>query len=714
MHTSAYSRGASVLGVLLLLGILSSVAVLLDSQSTAFNTVSQIAGVETVGATRSNTGAVKEATYITQVCSIGYDYVVRLDDKQVPTISVAAIQDPTKKALTLSEAQRCPSIPGNPNDGSASERYCQSAETSNRDGARKDWACRLRVCKDIDTAQKTIVAKPVEGKTMMKCFRTPDVPVGKTLDAKEATKNAEVTAAHQVSDFSLTPEQRKEAESFLSTGNLSTSDHILGAMKQDKVNADKAVELQKIVVDQKAAERDSILKLYERDCSARNSRIIVYDVFDCDGQYSKLNQANQEVTDQQRKLEQYQQQSQYLAGLEKRLEASNSPRSNTTKEICLPGAPGCSNIPKPPPSNNTNTGFVAAPDPFNKFLGDNSGYEQERRELETACRYGNQAACQRLAGGGYGAYGGYPQQSNRCGSGSQPNFGGGLGGVIGGIISLFSRNSGGSSNCTPDGVPLPRCTLTASPTNISGPGQQVTLSWQSNDAFAATLSSGGSVGVNGSQTVQPQQTTTYTLSLQGYRNAQTGQVLSGQCSTRVVVGGTGTSTGSDPKAQIACSPQDADVGMSVAVSFSCLNSNTSSGSGFSTNNQLSGSATPVVTAPSIGSNSVTYGLTCSKEGKTDSAQCTVKVNKTAIVLVANPKNVKTGAEVNVGWVTSGMQSCTVSSPQLSGFTSDNAGDTRVSGIARTSPLTSDATFVLTCTSRSGATKTAEAKVVVSQ
>lgn len=288
------------------------------------------------------------------------------------------------------------------------------------------------------------------------------------------------------------------------------------------------------------------------------------------------------------------------------------------------------------------------------------------------------------------------------------------GGLFGTVLSLFMKNKSGcgtNGDGSDSNAPTPTCQITASPQNISAGGQSVKLSWQSSRAVQASLSSAGTVATNGSMTVTPQTTTTYTLNLSGARNSQTGQQLRGDCSVQVVVGGQGGGDGA-PKAEISCRPQEADVGMSIAVSYACHNSATSGGSGFSTNNQLSGSATPTVEAPTLGSDSVIYGLTCSKEGKTDSAQCVVKINPTSIVLIANPKDVASGEEANIGWITNGMESCTISSPTLASFTSENAGNTSPSGVAKTPALTEDTTFVLTCTTKSGGTKTAETTVNV--
>ncbi len=58
----------------------------------------------------------------------------------------------------------------------------------------------------------------------------------------------------------------------------------------------------------------------------------------------------------------------------------------------------------------------------------------------------------------------------------------------------------------------PICTLNANPTSISYGGSS-TLTWTSQNATSANLSNAGSVGVNGSMTVNPQTTTSYILTV---------------------------------------------------------------------------------------------------------------------------------------------------------------------------------------------------------
>ena len=192
---------------------------------------------------------------------------------------------------------------------------------------------------------------------------------------------------------------------------------------------------------------------------------------------------------------------------------------------------------------------------------------------------------------------------------------------------------------------------------------------------------------------------------------------SGACTTgwQCVPGGApggGPIASTTPTAQISCQPRIADVGMSIAISYSCTNATASVGAGFSTNGALSGSTTTIIAAPPGNTNTATYALTCTNLGRTADAQCSVQVAKLSIVLVANPEAVQSGKTSALGWVTSGMKSCVISSPDLPDFTSQNASNTSVNGTATTPPLTSAANFVLKCVTLGGGTREASTKVKV--
>ncbi len=171
------------------------------------------------------------------------------------------------------------------------------------------------------------------------------------------------------------------------------------------------------------------------------------------------------------------------------------------------------------------------------------------------------------------------------------------------------------------------------------------------------------------------------------------------------------SNATTPTAQLSCQPQVADVGMMLTISYGCTNATGSTGSGFNSLGATSGSTTTVLTAPPTGVNKATFGITCINQNLSGQASCDVQVSKPSIVLVANPKVVATSTASTVGWVTSGMSSCVISSPQQADFTATNAGNTSVNGMATTSPITQDTDILLHCVTLGGGTRDATTTIV---
>ena len=175
-----------------------------------------------------------------------------------------------------------------------------------------------------------------------------------------------------------------------------------------------------------------------------------------------------------------------------------------------------------------------------------------------------------------------------------------------------------------------------------------------------------------------------------------------------------------PVATLTCGEDKPyDVGMDVPLRFTCTNSETSKGSGFSTGNKMNSSTTVEIKKPPPGADVVSYGLTCvAQGGRTDSARCDVKINVPSIVIVANPKEVARNASTTIGWITQGMNSCTISSPgaiagsALEEFNDDNKDNTSVSGVAVTPGLEDETTFKLSCDTKAGGNKEATIKVKV--
>jgi hypothetical protein len=313
---------------------------------------------------------------------------------------------------------------------------------------------------------------------------------------------------------------------------------------------------------------------------------------------------------------------------------------------------------------------------------------------------------------GYNPYGGYPayppvvgagqcmtQPVQQCQYGCQQPYGAGttgaqstLGGIMAGlqIVSALSSIFGGSNNNN------------SNLANNNLPSQCATSPQQSQQQ------SPYGTGTNGQQCYQPppqpDPSQCTSGSWQPTSAQQNGCTTGWQC-----VPGNG-SAGGTPTAQLSCQPQIADVGMPISFSFACGNASGSTGTGFSTGGALSGSATTSAPNPPSGQNTVTYTLTCIKLGVTASSQCQVQLNKAGIVLVTNPKNVNGNETSLIGWITSGMQSCVISSPDQQDFTARNAGNTSVNGAATTSPITGNTRFRLDCQTLSGGTKSATTTV----
>lgn len=164
-------------------------------------------------------------------------------------------------------------------------------------------------------------------------------------------------------------------------------------------------------------------------------------------------------------------------------------------------------------------------------------------------------------------------------------------------------------------------------------------------------------------------------------------------------------------ASISCQPKTADVGMEIAIAYSCAQG-TASGNGFDVNDPVAGTSTVTIDTPPDGTNTANYAVTCSYRGITSGAQCSVQIVKPKITLVANPQAIASGKTSQLGWITTGMNSCVIASPDDTSFTSENASNTSANGTAQTLPATTTKQYVLTCQTFSGGTKAASTTVSV--
>jgi hypothetical protein len=317
-----------------------------------------------------------------------------------------------------------------------------------------------------------------------------------------------------------------------------------------------------------------------------------------------------------------------------------------------------------------------------------------------------------------------------------------------------------------------QCTISASPSQMTQPNQPVQLQWQSqmtnpqDPPYMVQISQVGNMPPTGYATVYPQGTMTYQGTLymrsgqtaqctpatvtanpngtngtgtngtgNGYGIGTNGQPCSqppaqpsaASCSAGtwkpISATGNGCTTGwqcvagsaTAPSAELQCQPTSADPGMTIGIVWSCGGTaSTSVGTGFSTGNALSGSVNATASKPSDGSGVNTFSLACGDGAATSTASCNVQVNSAPIILAAVPSSVHSGESANIAWITptGSMSSCTPSSPDLSGWTAEQAGVKKVNGTVPTPPLTSATRFVVTCTTAAGGVKTAQTTVTV--
>jgi hypothetical protein len=158
-----------------------------------------------------------------------------------------------------------------------------------------------------------------------------------------------------------------------------------------------------------------------------------------------------------------------------------------------------------------------------------------------------------------------------------------------------------------------------------------------------------------------------------------------------------------PLAYLSCNPSVAEVGSKISFTFSCLDSASSTGSGFGTGSSTSGTSSAILAAPPKGTNTATYSLQCmSADNQTARAQCSVQIDTPGINFTATQKSVSVGQTDVLGWATAGMNACAISDPDFPDFTSTNASFTNVTGGVTTPPITQTTTFTLDCTTFGGA------------
>lgn len=310
-----------------------------------------------------------------------------------------------------------------------------------------------------------------------------------------------------------------------------------------------------------------------------------------------------------------------------------------------------------------------------------------------------------------------PPQGQGQGSGNS-----GLGNMLGSMLGALGKALGGNNNCAPGTQQQQQQQAYTYQTEIvyvqDAYGQSIPIQRQVPVAVQQPASSqqcqqsgqGSGSGANANQ-----------CSPSYYCSGNDLMYRANTCGTQLVqtcqYGCSGVScipqggTGGNNSAQISCSPSTADPGAIIAISFACTNNATSTGVGFDTGGLPSGSAQATAATSSTASNA-TYTLSCTAGGVTQSSSCTVTLNRPNIMVAATPQKVESGGIASIGWVSTGMSSCSISSVDLPDFTVANQDIHSVSGLATTTALYASSTIDISCTTLGGGTRSASVTIEV--
>jgi hypothetical protein len=252
----------------------------------------------------------------------------------------------------------------------------------------------------------------------------------------------------------------------------------------------------------------------------------------------------------------------------------------------------------------------------------------------------------------------------------------------------FVANSSSGASATAQatvtvGSAGPTAGISANPTSIAS-GASSTLTWTSTNAVSATLN-GATVAVNGSQTVSPTSTTTYTFVAKN---------SSGTTATALATVTVGSSSG-PPAAGLTANPTTIAAGASSTLTWTTTNAVSADLNG--TTVALNGSQAVSPTA------STTYRITAhSSTGATDWGQVliTVTAGGPTAGITANPTSIASGGSSTLTWTSTNAVSATL-----------NGATVAVNGSQSVSP-TATTTYTFKTTGSSGATATAQATVAV--
>jgi hypothetical protein len=225
----------------------------------------------------------------------------------------------------------------------------------------------------------------------------------------------------------------------------------------------------------------------------------------------------------------------------------------------------------------------------------------------------------------------------------------------------------------------------ATPAQITA-GQAVTLTWKTQNADTANIAGIGNVSVNGSLTVSPTQTTTYTLTARNSVNDETSTVT-------VTVGAL---TGGVQVSSCSANPTSISAGQSSSLSWTSLNADTVS---------IDPGVGSVVKSGSVSvspSQTTTYIVTATGGGASASCSVTVTVGALPVIasFTATPASITAGQSSTLQWSVQNSTSVSISS----------VGTVAASGTSNVTPAATTV-YTLTATNAAGSTtKTATVTV----
>jgi trimeric autotransporter adhesin len=230
--------------------------------------------------------------------------------------------------------------------------------------------------------------------------------------------------------------------------------------------------------------------------------------------------------------------------------------------------------------------------------------------------------------------------------------------------------------------PAPTVSFSASPSTVKS-GSAVTLAWSANNVTACTAGGAwsGSKAVSGTQSTSTlTANATYSLTCTGSGGSAT------QAATVSI-----TSAAPAPTVTFTANPSTVASGHSSTLTWSSTSATACTASGgWSGAKAINGSqATAPLTA------NATYTLSCTGTGGTAAQSATVTVSAQAptVSLKVSPSTVTTGKAATLSWSSTNATTCVASQAW--------SGNEPMTGSQSTGNLTSNATYILTCTGSGG-------------